>query len=138
MIAKNTFDFLKKIKKNNDREWFEKNKDQYLNAKEDVENNIQSLIGEFSKFAPELKGLDAKKCLFRIYRDIRFSKDKRPYKTNLGASLNPGGKKVQSPGYYIHFEPGNSFIAGGIWMPEAPELNAIRQEIDYHSRDFLK
>ena len=138
MISKSTLDFLKKLKKNNNRSWFEKNKHHYLEAKEDIEDTVQHLITEFSKFAPELKELKAKKCVFRIYRDVRFSKDKRPYKANLGAGLNQGGKKVHSPGFYIHFEPGNSFIAGGIWMPEPPELSSIRQEIDYNAKDFLK
>jgi uncharacterized protein (TIGR02453 family) len=137
MIKKTTLDFLKKLKKNNNRDWFEKNKELYLRAKENAEEVIQDLISELAKTEKGLAGLEARKCMFRIYRDIRFAKDKRPYKNNMGASINEGGKKVHDvPGYYIHFEPGQSFIAGGLWMPEAPKLNAIRQEIDYNAKEF--
>lgn len=82
-----------------------------------------------------MKGKD---CTFRIYKDVRFSKDKTPYKVNMGASINPGGKKSMEAGYYIHIEPGNSFLAGGVWMPEPQQLNAIRQEIDYNPEPLLK
>jgi uncharacterized protein (TIGR02453 family) len=138
MIQKSTLAFLKKLKQHNDREWFEKNKHLYLEAKADMERAVQQAIGLMSKFEPSLKGLDAKKCLFRIYRDVRFSKDKRPYKINLSASINPGGKKIHDvPGYYLHIQPGESFIAGGMWQPEPPFLAAIRQEIDYNAEEFL-
>ncbi|MDQ3110687.1 MAG: DUF2461 domain-containing protein [Bacteroidota bacterium] len=139
MIQKPTLAFLTKIKKNNNREWFEKNKELYIAAKEDVENNIEEIINGIRKFDKRIPAdLSAKKCVFRIYRDVRFSKDKKPYKNNLGASINPGGKKDVSPGYYIHVQPGAAFVAGGMWMPEAPNLNKIRQEIDYNLSDFLK
>src|SRR4051812_8843084 len=125
--------FLKDISKNNDRVWFEKNKDRYLAAKEGFETFIAALLAEFTKFDGSLGGLNAKKLPFRIYRDVRFSKDKSPYKTNMGAGFSPNGKLVQEPGYYMHIEPGNkSFIAGGIYMPDATNLGKIRQEIDYN------
>jgi uncharacterized protein (TIGR02453 family) len=124
--------FLKTLKKNNDREWFEKNKPKYLEAKSDFEGLVSSLLKEFTSFDQGLAGLDPKKLPFRIYRDVRFSKDKRPYKTNMGAGFSPNGKLVQEPGYYIHLEPGKSFIAGGIYMPDAERLSKIRQEIDYN------
>jgi uncharacterized protein (TIGR02453 family) len=76
--------------------------------------------------------------MFRIYRDVRFSKDKRPYKNNLGASINIGGKKATNAGYYLHIEPGGSFLAGGIWMPPSDVLKKIRQEIDYNGKPFHK
>ena len=82
--------------------------------------------------------MKAKDCVFRIYKDVRFSKDKTPYKTNFGASINPGGKKSVAAGYYLHLEPGSCFIAGGLWMPEPKVLTAIRQEIDYHPDPLLK
>lgn len=139
MIQKSTIGFLKKIKTNNNRDWFEKNKNLYMVAKDDVEKNIEEILNGIRKFDKRIPAeLSAKKCMFRIYRDVRFSKDKRPYKTNLGASINPGGKKDMSPGYYIHIEPGNSFVAGGMWMPEPAELGKIRQEIDYNLKDFQK
>lgn len=130
--------FLKDISKNNDREWFEKNKPRYLKAKEGFEEVVGAVLKELVKFEGGLAGLNPKKLPFRIYRDVRFSKDKRPYKTNMGAGFSPNGKLVQEPGYYLHIEPGNkSFIAGGMYMPDAANLNKIRQEIDYNS-DILK
>ncbi|HEY0652476.1 MAG TPA: DUF2461 domain-containing protein [Chryseosolibacter sp.] len=129
--------FLKDIKKNNDRSWFEKNKSRYLEAKQGFEDFVGELLKEFVKFDSKLGGLDHKKLPFRIYRDVRFSKDKSPYKVNMGAGFSPNGKLVQEPGYYIHIEPGKSFVAGGIYMPDAPNLAKIRQEIDYNG-DALK
>jgi uncharacterized protein (TIGR02453 family) len=139
MIQKTTLNFLTKIKSNNNRDWFEKNKAHYITAKEDVENNIAEIIDGIRKFDKRIPSdLEAKKCVFRIYRDVRFSKDKRPYKNNLGASIGPGGKKDFAPGYYVHVQPGASFVAGGMWMPEPQHLAKIRQEIDYNTDEFLK
>ncbi|MDO9000788.1 MAG: DUF2461 domain-containing protein [Bacteroidota bacterium] len=133
------FSFLKKLETNNNRDWFEKNKPNYLKAKEEFEAFVQEIIEGISKFdkriSPDMK---AKDCTFRIYKDVRFSKDKTPYKNNMGASINPGGKKSIVPGYYFHLQPGGNFIAGGVWMPEPEILNAIRQEIDYNSAPLLK
>jgi len=138
MLQKSTLDFLKSLKKNNNKEWFDKNKDKYLAAKENVEQLVEALIKSLSVFDKKLIGLKAKDCVFRIYRDVRFAKDKRPYKTNMGASISAGGKKAETAGYYIHFEPGNSFIAGGRWMPSPEHLKKIRQEIDYNSKQLHK
>ncbi|HET6992441.1 MAG TPA: DUF2461 domain-containing protein [Bacteroidia bacterium] len=139
MLQKSTIDFLKKIKNNNNRDWFEKNKNLYLAAKDDVEKHLDEIIAGIRSFDKRISAdVTAKKSMFRIYRDVRFSKDKRPYKTNLGASISPGGKMAVAPGYYIHIEPGKSFIAGGMWMPPAPELGKIRQEIDYNLKEFSK
>jgi uncharacterized protein (TIGR02453 family) len=130
--------FLKSLSKNNNREWFEKNKSKYLEAKATFEDAVASLLNEFIKFDDRLGGLDPKKLPFRIYRDVRFSKDKSPYKNNMGAGFSPNGKLIQEPGYYFHLEPGNkSMIAGGIYMPDATNLSKIRQEIDYNA-DVLK
>jgi uncharacterized protein (TIGR02453 family) len=134
-----TFNFLKNIKSHNNREWFEKNKAHYLEAKEEHEQFIDKILKGIAKFDKKMNtDLKAKDCVFRIYKDIRFSKDKTPYKTNFGASMNPGGKKSLIAGYYLHIEPGGSFIAGGMWMPEPDMLNAIRQEIDYNPDPFFK
>ncbi len=134
-----TTSFLKNIKSNNNRDWFEKNKDRYLEAKEEHEIFIDKIIKGVAKFDKKIPSeMKAKDCVFRIYKDVRFSKDKTPYKTNFGASINPGGKKSLVAGYYLHIEPGASFIAGGVWMPEPEMLNAIRQEIDYNSDPFFK
>lgn len=138
MINKATLDFLKSLKKNNNKEWFDKNKEKYLAAKENVEELTGGLIQQFSAFDKKLSGLKAKDCIFRIYRDVRFSKDKKPYKSNMGATINPGGRKMEIAGYYIHIEPGKSFLAGGRWMPQGDHLKKIRQEIDYNGKDFKK
>jgi uncharacterized protein (TIGR02453 family) len=132
-------DFLKKLKQNNDRDWFEKNKAKYLEAKEKYESILEKVIAGVRKFDKKIDAdLTPKNCMFRIYRDVRFSKDKKPYKTNMGASIDPGGKKSQIAGYYLHIEPGNSFVAGGVWMPEPAMLQSIRQEIDYNPEPLLK
>ena len=134
-----TIAFLKRLKMNNNKEWFDSNKNQYLEAKDEFEKLVDSLIQGTNKFDKKISSdLKAKNCTFRIYKDVRFSKDKSPYKTNFGASINPGGKKALFVGYYLHVEPGNSFLAGGVYMPEPPVLQAIRQEIDYNVEPLLK
>jgi len=138
MLHKSTFDFLSKLKKNNNKEWFDKNRPEYEIAKNDYKEFIQELIDTIGKFDPAVKALEPKHCVFRINRDIRFSNDKTPYKVNMGASIAPGGKKSITAGYYIHIQPGASFLAGGMWQPPAPQLSAIRQEIDYNAPEFKK
>jgi uncharacterized protein (TIGR02453 family) len=132
------FKFLKSVSKNNNREWFEKNKPVYLEAKSAFEDFLEAFHKELVKIDESLGGLNPRKQGFRIYRDVRFSKDKRPYKTNMGAGFSPHGKMDQEPGYYIHIEPGKSFIAGGMYMPDPENLSKIRQEIDYNTPKFLK
>lgn len=130
--------FLKSIAKNNNREWFEKNKPVYLEAKNAFEDFLELLHQELLKFDEGLAGLNPRKLGFRIYRDVRFSKDKRPYKVNMGAGFSPGGKMMQEPGYYIHIEPGNkSFLAAGLYVPDPVNLAKVRQELDYNSKAFL-
>jgi uncharacterized protein (TIGR02453 family) len=129
--------FLRSLSKNNNREWFEKNKPKYLEAKILFEDFVEAFHAELLKFDESLAGLNPRKLAFRIYREVRFSKDKRPYKTNIGAGLSAHGKMDQEPGYYIHIEPGKSFIAGGYYMPNPENLSKIRQEIDYDSKTFL-
>jgi uncharacterized protein (TIGR02453 family) len=136
-LSPKVFDFLKKLTKNNNREWFTENKNLYTESQENVIAFLDDLIKEMSGFDDELGKIDAKKSLFRIYRDTRFSKDKIPYKTNFGASLGMG-KGSQKGGYYLHLEPGKSFIAGGIYMPESSVLKELRKEISLYGEDFLK
>ena len=133
---KSILPFLNDLKINNSREWLELNKPVYLQVKQEFVSFIQQLIQESIKFDPLLIDTDATKSVFRLNRDIRFSKDKTPYKTNFGASINPGGKKSMIPGYYIHIEPGNSFLAAGSYMPVSIYLLQIRQEIDYNLNEF--
>lgn len=130
--------FLKQLSKNNNKEWFDANRKTYDLCKLEFEALVKTLIDKSILFDKELVGLEAKKCLFRINKDVRFSKDKSPYKNNFGASINPGGKKSMVPGYYLHVEPGNSFLAGGSYQPLPEMLTAIRQEIDYNTTDFKK
>src|SRR5260221_12868913 len=131
--------FLQSIAKNNDRAWFEKNKPAYLQAKEGFDQFLEKLLEELVKFEEGLAGLNPKKLAFRIYRDVRFSKENRPYKDNMGAGVSPGGIMIQEPGYYLHIEPGNkSLLSGGLFMPDANNLAKIRQEIDYNTEGLLK
>ncbi len=138
MIQQHTLTFLKDLKKNNSKEWFDIHRPQYEIAKTNFREFIDELIAGISKSDPAVKHLEAKNCVFRINRDVRFAKDKSPYKNNMGASISPGGKKSFTAGYYFHLEPGASFLAGGMWQPEPVYLNAIRQEIDYNADEFKK
>jgi uncharacterized protein (TIGR02453 family) len=138
MLQPSTLKFLKDLKKNNNKPWFDAHRKQYETAKKDFELFIQSVIEKHSKNDSTIKELTAKNCLFRINRDIRFSKDKTPYKSNFGASINRGGKKSVFSGYYFHCEPGQSFVGGGLWMPMPPEMKKVRQEIDYCFDEFKK
>ena len=138
MLAKETVDFLKKLEKNNNREWFTVNKKLFENANNNVIALTDDLIERIAKFDPEVAGLDPKTCVFRIYRDVRFSKDKSPYKTNLGAFISPGGRKTMSPGYYFHVQPGMFFAAAGKHMPDAAELLKVRTSIAGNPKEFFK
>jgi len=130
--------FLKQLSQNNHKEWFDENRKTYELCKTDFINTVDSIIKNCEKFDKELINLEAKKCIFRINKDVRFSKDKSPYKLNFGASINPGGKKSMIPGYYLHIEPGKSFLAGGCYQPMPDVLASIRQEIDYNTEEFKK
>lgn len=138
MLQSSTLKFLKDLKKNNNKPWFDNHRKEYEIAKADFAAFIQAVIDKHAKNDPSIKSLVAKDCMFRINRDVRFSKDKSPYKTNFGAYINSGGKKSILAGYYFHCEPGQGFTGGGLWMPMPPELNKVRQEIDYNFADFKK
>jgi uncharacterized protein (TIGR02453 family) len=129
--------FLKELSANNSKEWFDDNRKTYDGLRKEWLNFAAIAITEVGKFDEKISLLEPKHCIFRINRDIRFSKNKSPYKTNFGLSLNTGGKKDYFCGYYLHVEPGNSFVAGGSYMPMPPKLAAIRQEIDYNADEFL-
>lgn len=138
MIEKKTIEFLKALAKNNNKPWFDANRERYQQARSNFERFIQEVINQFGVQDASIVMLSAKACMFRINRDIRFSKDKTPYKRNFAASINRGGKKSIYAGYYFHLEPGNHFAGGGIWMPMAPEMQKIRQEIDYCWPEFQR
>ncbi|MGO4708954.1 DUF2461 domain-containing protein [Chryseobacterium sp. 2TAF14] len=136
-ISSKVFDFLKLIDKNNNREWFNDNKNLFTEAQADFQEFTEELIAEMGKFDENILKLDAKKSLLRIYRDTRFSKDKTPYKTYFGASLGMG-KMNSKAGFYLHVEPGKSFLGSGIYLPDAPILKGIRKEVSLFKDDFLK
>ncbi len=131
MISPSTLDFLADLKQNNDRTWFTANKPRYEAARREFEDFIGALIPRIAQFDPLIARLEAKKCIFRIYKDTRFAKDKSPYKTNFGAHLVEAAERPHDrAGYYIHVEPGNIFLGGGAYIPPSSWLNAIRRAID--------
>lgn len=137
MLQQTTLDFLAQLDKNNNKVWFDEHRKNYEAAKQDFELFIQEVLVSNTKIIPELEGRKAKETIFRIFKDVRFSKDKIPYKNNFGAGFGKGDKKMNVAGFYVHLQPGNhSFIGGGIWMPDAPLIKAIRQEIDYNFDEF--
>ncbi len=136
MLQKETLKFLKDLKKNNNKPWFEEHRKAYEAAKSDFEKLTVTVLKTTASFDTTVANLQPKDCLFRINRDVRFAKDKSPYKTNFGMGISKGGKKAVSAGYYLHCEPGEAFVGGGMWMPMPPELKKLRQEIDYHWDEF--
>ena len=136
MLQSSTIKFLKDLKKNNNKPWFDANRKQYEAAKADTALFVQAVIDGLGKKDTSIAHLTAKDCMFRINRDVRFSKDKSPYKTNMGSFMSAGGKKSNFAGYYFHLEPGGCFAGGGLYMPMPPDLAKVRQEIDYNLADF--
>lgn len=134
---KEIYEFLIALNENNNREWFDANRETYQKTRNQFINLTDVLINEIRSFDRELPFLDPKKCVFRIFRDVRFSKDKRPYKTNYGTFIAKDGRKGGSPGYYLHIQPGELFLGAGIYMPDADRLKAIRTEIYNHPQDFI-
>lgn len=132
MVKAETLDFLKDLVENNNRDWFLEHKNIYEQARENVVEFAGELLQELSKTDPLVNAAtDPKKCVMRIYRDVRFSKDKTPYKNNFGINFKTGVGNAEL-GYYLHIQPGKSFVGGGYWMPQAEHVKAIRQEIDYN------
>lgn len=137
MLQTATLSFLKKLGKNNNKPWFDEHRKEYEAAKKDFEQFITSLLEKMAALDPAFKEQKGKDTVFRIFRDVRFSKDKTPYKAHFGAYLSRGGRKSPDAGYYLHLEPGGkSFLAGGLWMPEGTLLKKVRQEVDYNYKEF--
>lgn len=137
MIKAETFQFLTDVAGNNNREWFALNKQRHEEAKQNVlefSSNVIKALAQIDHSIPS--DLNPKDCVMRIYRDIRFSLDKTPYKTNFGVGISPHGKNFNGPGYYLHISPDECFVAAGCWMPEKEQLKLIRQEIDYNGTEF--
>lgn len=138
MIKKTTLDFLKKLGENNNREWFQAHKNLYEEARKNIEETVNHLIMEVSVFDPAIIGMDAKDMLFRIYRDVRFSKDKSPYKPYFGAMISKNGKSdITAGGYYFHIEPGNSIVCGGVYHPDPATLYKVREKINRNFKKFI-
>ena len=131
------FNYLRELRENNDREWFKTNKGRYDVLHKEHIGIVQQLIDRMAAFDPEIAGLDAKSCIYRIYRDIRFSNDKTPYKTHFGAYMTGyGGRTSPYGGYYLHIEPDNSFVSGGVWCPEPKMLKQLRRDIYNNIEEF--
>ncbi len=137
MIPSTIFDFLKDLTVNNNKEWFNDNKIRYQTAKDDFESYIDQLIALAHSIDPSIGHPHAKDCIFRIYRDVRFSKDKLPYKNNFGAYIAHGGRKSPYAGYYLHIEPDNSFIGGGIYCPNPQILKTVRESIMDNAEEYI-
>lgn len=136
MIASSTLQFLLDVAENNNRDWFNENRKVYEAAKKDIESVVAELIAGLVKHEPDFAGLEAKKSMFRIFRDARFSANKAPYKTNMGAWMARGGRKSPFAGFYLHLQPGASFLAGGVYHPESKILKGIREGIDYDAQSL--
>ncbi|MDI5895476.1 DUF2461 domain-containing protein [Flavobacterium algoritolerans] len=136
MLSKDTLQFLDDLKANNNRDWFLENKKRYEAVKKDYQQLVGDFLDAMKPLDPSLEMLEVKNCIFRINRDIRFSKDKTPYKSHLGVWLSSGAKGMNRSGYYLHLEKGASFIAGGLYCPEAPDLKKMRKEIAYFHDDL--
>ena len=137
-IQTSTIQFLSELGDHNNREWFNENKARYELAHANVKEFVEEMIHHLSRFDPQVPAdVKVSKCIFRIYRDVRFSKDKAPYKSWLAAGISADGRKLEGPEYYLHIEPKKTFIAVGYWLPKKEHLNAIRQEIDYNYAEFI-
>jgi len=134
---KEILDFLKDLEANNSREWFDQNRGRYDVTRKQFLDVAEKLIHEIRQFDDEVPELNPKDCVFRIFRDVRFSKDKLPFKSNYGCFIARGGKKSGFAGYYFHIQPGECFLSGGIYMPLPEYLQAIRQEIYYHPKNYI-
>jgi uncharacterized protein (TIGR02453 family) len=137
MILPDVYNFLNELSSNNNKEWFDANRKRYEIVKQNVSHLAEVMIREVSQIDKTVSGLMPKDCTYRINRDIRFSNDKSPYKTNSGIFVCPGGKSSGNAGYYLHVEPGNSFLSGGVYMPSSPILKAIRGDIFHNYDEFL-
>jgi uncharacterized protein (TIGR02453 family) len=132
------YNFLADLAENNNKEWFSANRNRYDEAKKMMIAFTEVLINEIRTFDKDLPLIDPKSCIFRIFRDVRFSNDKSPYKTNFGSYIAPGGKKSEYAGYYFHIEPNNCFVGGGCYMPQSENLKSIRDAIVETPEEYLE
>lgn len=135
-IQQSSIGFLTQLANNNNREWFNANKPKYLDAYSNIITFADSLLEEMNKH-DTIETPSGKDSVFRIYKDVRFSKDKTPYNTHFSGSFKRATKKLRG-GYYFNITPGSSFIAGGFWGPNTDDMRRIRQDIDYNYTDWNK
>ncbi len=136
---KDILDFLTELRQHNNRDWFNERKDRFYELRATFLNRVDELIRLISVFDEEISGLEAKDCVYRIYRDTRFSPDKTPYKTFFSAYIaSKGGKKSLRAGYYLHLEPGNCLLGGGVWCPESKLLKELREAVYEHCDEFIE
>jgi uncharacterized protein (TIGR02453 family) len=137
-MMKAVFDFLRELEQHNDRDWFQQHKTQYLEVRAEFESFVEQVIHGLGQYDPEVAHVTVKEATYRIYRDIRFSPDKRPYKNFMGAYIaKEGGRKSPMAGYYFHIQPQNAFLGGGIWHPDPSLLKALRQDVFNNSEELL-
>ena len=136
MLSKDSLQFLDDLKANNNRDWFLDNKKQYEVFKKDYQQLVADFLDAMKPLDPTLEMLEVKNCTFRINRDIRFSKDKSPYKDHVGIWMSSGAKGMNRSGYYVHIARAGSFIAGGFYCPEAEDLKKVRKEIAFFHEDL--
>ena len=133
------YSFLNELSANNTKEWFDLNRDRYQEIKKQFEKDVELIIEGIAEFDPDVTMCVPKKSIFRLHRDVRFSKNKQPYKTNMGAAIAKDGRKSGHAGYYLHIEPnGQTMVGGGMYCPESAILQKVRQEIDYCGDEFKK
>ena len=129
MITANTLRFLQDLARHNQRAWFQKNRPRYEAARGEVVRVVDAVMAGIAHFEPNILEQDPEDCFFRINRDTRFAKDKTPYKTHFGAFITDRGRKADRAGYYVHVQPGESLVAGGLYMPPGPQLKAVRRAL---------
>ncbi len=138
MLSPHTLKFLTDLAKNNNRDWFQENRKRYDTAKENFIELVTEVLAETEKIE-ELGNTLPKDCVFRINRDIRFAKDKRPYKNNFGMAIGPGGRHSGRVDYYLQVQPGDkTFLGAGMWNPTSEQLAKFRQEVDYNAAELKK
>jgi uncharacterized protein (TIGR02453 family) len=138
MLSKDSLQFLEDLKVNNNRDWFLANKKRYETVKKDYHQLVAAFLDALKPLDSSLEMLEVKNCVFRINRDVRFAKDKSPYKTNLGIWISGGSKHTEAPGYYLHIENGKCFVGGGIYCPQPDQLQKIRKEIHFFYEDLIE
>ena len=135
-LTKANFNFLNNLKQNNDRDWFNANKDEYLIQHQNTIDFADAVLAEMTKH-DKIETVSGKKSLYRIYRDVRFSKDKSPYKNNWSGGLKRATSALRG-GYYFHIQPGNTMVGGGFWGPSKDDLQRIREDIAYDANPLRK